>query len=49
MYSVSLDGKFLGYTSDKSELQSKISEYVKSGDNQTVAFVEIDTLPEYKM
>lgn len=49
MYSVTLNDEFLGYTSDKSELQSKISEYMKSGDNQTVAFVEIDTLPEYKM
>lgn len=49
MYSVTLNGKFLGYTSDKSELQGKISEYMKSGDSQTVAFVEIDDLPEYKM
>ena len=49
MYSVSLNGEFLGYTSDKGELQSKIREYEKSGDSQTVAFVEIDTLPEYKM
>ena len=49
MYSVTLNDEFLGYTSDKSELQSKINEYMKSGDNQTVAFVEIDTLPQYKM
>lgn len=49
MYSVTLDGEFLGYTSDKSELQSKINEYIKSGDSQMVAFVEIDNLPSYKM
>ena len=49
MYSVTLNGEFLGYTSDKGELQNKINEYMKSGDNQTVAFVEIDDLPEYKM
>ena len=49
MYSVTLDGEFLGYTSDKSELQSKINEYMKSGDSKTVAFVEIDDLPDYKM
>lgn len=49
MYSVTLNDKFVGYTSDKSELQSKINEYMKSGDSQTVAFVEIDELPEYKM
>lgn len=49
MYSVSLNDIFLGYTADKSELQSKINEYIKNGDNETVAFVEIDNLPEYKM
>jgi len=49
MYSVTLNDEFLGYTSDKSELQSKINEYMSSGDNKTVAFVEIDTLPDYKM
>lgn len=49
MYSVTLNDEFLGYTSDKSELQSKINEYITSGDSQTVAFIEIETLPEYKM
>ena len=49
MYSVTLGDEFLGYTSDKSELQSKINDYIKSGDSQSVAFVEIDELPNYKM
>ena len=49
MYSVTLGEQFLGYTSDKSELQRKINEYIKSGDSQTVAFVEIENLPNYKM
>lgn len=49
MYSVTLNGEFLGYTSDKSELQSRISEYVKSGDSQSVAFVEMENLPDYKI
>ena len=49
MYSVSLNNEFLGYTSDKSDLQSKLNEYMKSGDNNSVAFVEIDDLPEYKI
>lgn len=49
MYSVSLDGEFIGYTEDKSKLQNKINNYIKSGDNQTVAFVEIDKLPEYNL
>ena len=49
MYSVTLNGEFIGYTEDKGELQSKINEYMKSGDSNTIAFVEIETLPEYKM
>ena len=49
MYSVTLNGEFIGYTEDKGKIQSRINEYRKSGDNQTIAFVEIETLPEYKM
>lgn len=49
MYSVSLNGEFIGYTEDKGKLQNKIDDYIKSGDNKTVAFVEIETLPEYKL
>ena len=29
MYSVTLDGEFLGYTDNKKKLQDKISEYMK--------------------
>ena len=29
MYSVTVDGKFLGYTDNKKNLQDKISEYMK--------------------
>ena len=29
MYSVTLKGKFLGYTDNKKELQDKINEYMK--------------------
>lgn len=49
MYTVILDGEFIGYTEDKSELQNKINEYIKNGDSGTVAFVEIDSLPEYSL
>ena len=49
MYSVTLNGEFIGYTEDKRDIQSKINEYIKSGDNKTIAFVEIETLPEYKL
>ena len=29
MYSVSLNGEFIGYTEDKSKLQRKINNYIK--------------------
>jgi len=50
MYSVTIEGKFLGYTDDKSKLQNKISEYMKKGnDTQNIAFVDIEKLPEYSL
>ena len=49
MYSVTLNGEFIGYTEDKKDMQKKIDEYQKSGDNKTIAFVDIETLPEYKL
>lgn len=49
MYSVTLNGEFIGYTEDKRDMQDKIDEYQKSGDSKTIAFVDIDTLPEYKL
>lgn len=47
VYAVTISGDFLGYTDDKSELQENINEYMKSGDSDQVAFVDIETLPEY--
>ena len=47
VYAVTISDEFLGYTSDKSELQSKINEYMQSGDSENVAFVDIEVLPEY--
>lgn len=47
MYTVTINGQFLGYTEDKGKLQGKISEYMKSGDGENVAFVDIEVLPEY--
>lgn len=49
MYSVSLNGEFIGYTEDRGKLQKKINDYIKSGDSKTIAFVEIDDLPEYNL
>jgi len=51
IYSVSVDGEFLGYTENKSELQKRINNYTQTGDgtNKNVAFVQIDEMPEYKL
>ena len=48
-YSVSLDGQMLGYTDNKSKLQAQINEYIEKGENQNTAFVQIDSLPQYKI
>ena len=48
-YSVSLNGEFLGYTQNKSELQTRINIALQKGDGGTLAFVQIDNMPEYKL
>lgn len=48
VYIVKLNGETLGYIEDKSKLQDKINEYMSTGDNEDIAFVEFDTLPEYE-
>lgn len=49
IYSVSLDGEMIGYSKDKAALQAKILEYIEKGDEDNVAFVQIDKMPEYKL
>ena len=49
IYSVTLNGEFLGYTQDKSALQARINDYIKQGDGGTVAFIQVDNMPEYKV
>lgn len=49
IYSVTLNGEFLGYCEDKAEMQNRINEYMDNGSGENVAFVEINDLPEYKM
>ena len=50
-YSVTLNGELIGYCSRKSELQTKIDEYIENGngDNSNLAFVQIQSMPQYKM
>lgn len=49
MYAVKLNGKIIGYTDAKKQLEEKIQKYMKSGDGGKIAFVEIDELPEYEI
>lgn len=47
-YSVSLNGEIIGYTQNKISLQKRINDYINSGDNSEIAFVEVKNMPEYK-
>ena len=48
-YRVILGDQQIGYTSNKAELQTKISNYIENGDGQNIAFVQVDELPEYQL
>lgn len=48
-YSVTINGEQVGYTKNKSELQKKINEYIENGDEENIAFVQVENLPEYKL
>ena len=49
IYSVTLNGEFIGYCTDKTEIQNRINAYMDEGSGENVAFVEISDLPEYNM
>lgn len=51
IYKVTVDGEKIGYCEDKESLQNKINNYMENGeeDQQNVAFVQIDDMPEYQM
>lgn len=48
-YIVTLNGEFIGYTQNKSKLQSRINDVIRKGEGENVAFVQIDSMPEYKL
>lgn len=48
-YSVTLNGEFVGYTTDKNELQKNINDYMKGVETENIAFRDIETLPEYSL
>lgn len=47
IYSVTLNGEFVGYVQNKNRFEKRIKEYMKNGEGENVAFVDIGTLPEY--
>lgn len=51
IYSVTIDGEAVGYSSDKAALQAKINDYMEKGteENGNIAFVQVDKMPEYKL
>ena len=48
-YSVTLNGEFIGYTRNKSELQAKINNAIQKGDGENLAFIQIDNMPKYEL
>ena len=49
MYTVTLNGEFIGYTNNKSKLQKRINEYIQGQNEDNVAFIDIKSLPEYSL
>ena len=48
-YSVNINGEMVGYTDNKSKLQTQINDYVENGETDNTAFVQVDSLPEYNI
>ena len=48
-YEVFLNGEVIGYTSDKSGLQTRINGYIDANEKENVAFVQVDAMPTYQL
>ena len=48
-YAVTLNGEFVGYTDNKSNMQKKINKYINAEEQSNVAFIQVDQMPEYKL
>ena len=48
-YSVTINGEMVGYTDNKSKLQTEINDYIENGESENTAFVQVESLPEYKV
>lgn len=51
IYEVYIDGEFVGYSEDKTKLQKRIDKYLNEGEEEHVAFVQIDMekMPTYEL
>lgn len=51
IYSVTLEGEFIGYCSNKVVMQERINDFLdgKDENNESVAFVKVDKMPEYNI
>ncbi len=49
IYAVYVDGELIGYSENKARLQTKINNYMDEGDGESVEFVDIEKLPQYKL
>lgn len=49
IYAVYVDGELIGYSENKAKLQTKINNYMDEGDGESVEFVDIEKLPQYKL
>ncbi len=49
IYSVSFNGETIGYSGNKANLQKRILDYIEKGNENNVAFVQIDEMPTYKL
>ena len=48
-YSVTINDEMVGYTDNKSKLQTEINDYIENGESENTAFVQVESLPEYKV
>ena len=48
-YAVYLNGELIGYTENKSDLQTKINEYISENEEENIAFVQVDAMPTYEL
>ena len=48
-YAVSLNGELIGYTENKTELQNDINLYMEGETEEGIAFMQIDSVPEYTL